>query len=129
MLGLWVKVLKIPYSILFPLILLVCLIGSYSANGSLVDMTIMILFGIIGYLMKKFGYQIAPVVLGMILGGMMEPALRRALMMSNGSFTIFFNRPISLVLMIATGILLVSPLVLRISRRLGKQQGTMAQTK
>jgi len=129
MLGLWVKVLKIPYSILFPLILLVCLIGSYSANGSLVDMTIMILFGIIGYLMKKFGYQIAPVVLGMILGGMMEPALRRALMMSNGSFTIFFNRPISLVLMIATGILLISPLVLGISRRLGKQQGTMAQTK
>jgi putative tricarboxylic transport membrane protein len=129
MLGLWVKVLKIPYSILFPLILLVCLIGSYSANGSLVDMTIMILFGIIGYLMKKFDYQIAPVVLGMILGGMMEPALRRSLMMSNGRFSIFFNRPISLVLMIATGILLVSPLALRISRRLGKQQGNRGENR
>ena len=113
LLGVWVKVLRVPYAILFPLILLVCLIGAYSANGSLVDMIVMILFGVIGYLMKKFQYEIAPVVLGMILGGMMEPALRRSLMLSNGKFTVFFTRPISLSLMIFIAILLVSPVVLR----------------
>ena len=124
LLGVWVRVLKVPYSILFPLILLVCLIGAYSANGSMVDMIVMILFGIIGYLLKKFKYETAPVVLAMILGGMMEPALRRSLMMSNGRFSIFFTRPISLSLMIAVVILLVSPVVLR---RIGKSQGLAAE--
>jgi len=114
LIGIWVKVLKVPYSILFPVILLVCLIGAYSINGSLVDMVIMVLFSVIGYLMKKFKYEMAPVVLGMILGGIMEPALRRSLIISNGSFTIFLSRPISLALMIGVAILLVSPLILRV---------------
>jgi len=113
----WVKVLKIPYPILFPLILLICLIGSYSINGSLVDVVIMILFGIIGYLMKKFKYEIAPVVLAMVLGGMMEPALRRSLIMSNGSFAIFFSRPISLILMVVMAILLIFPSILKVMRK------------
>jgi len=93
LIGLWVKVLKLPYPILFPLILLLCLIGAYTLNGSLVEMVIMILFGLIGYLLKKFGYETAPLILALVIGSMLEPALRRSLIMSNGSFKIFFTRP------------------------------------
>lgn len=117
LIGLWVKVLRVPYTILFPLILLICLIGSYSMNGSLVDMVIMVLFGVIGYLMKKFKYEITPVVLAMVLGGFMEPALRRSLMISKGSFAIFFTRPISLTFMITMAIVSISPFVLMIIRK------------
>jgi putative tricarboxylic transport membrane protein len=113
LIGMWIQVLRVPYPILFPLILLVCLIGAYTLNNSVVEVIIMILFGIIGYLMKKFKYEMAPVVLAMVLGGMMEPALRRSLIMSNGSFTIFFNRPISLSLMVMTGAILISPVILK----------------
>jgi putative tricarboxylic transport membrane protein len=117
LIALWVKVLKVPYSILFPLILLICLVGSYCMSNSLVDMVIMILFGIIGYLMKKFRYEITPLVLAMVLGGMMEPALRRSLIMSDGHFTIFFTRPISLVLLMVTAIILILSFI---SKSMGK---------
>lgn len=124
LIGLWVKVLKLPYSILFPLILLVCLIGAYSLNRSLVEMVVMILFGIIGYLLKKFGYEAAPLVLALVLGNMLEPALRRSLIMSNGSFNIFFTRPISLFLIVVTIAFLVSPLILKM---MGKSRPIMAE--
>ena len=117
LIGLWVKILKVRYALLFPLILLICLIGVYSINGKAMDMVIMILFGVIGYLMKKFKYEIAPVLLSFILGGIMEPALRRSLIMSKGSFLIFFTRPISLGLMTAAAILTVSSLIFRIIRK------------
>jgi putative tricarboxylic transport membrane protein len=124
LIGLWVKVLKIPYPILFPLILLFCLIGAYSLNGSIVEVIIMILFGIIGYLLKKFRYEAAPLVLAIVLGSMLEPALRRSLIMSNGSFTIFFTRPISLTLMVIAIIFLVFPLILRL---MGKSRPVMGE--
>jgi putative tricarboxylic transport membrane protein len=124
LIGLWVKVLRLPYPILFPLILLVCLIGVYSLNGSLIEMAIMILFGVIGYLLKKFGYEAAPLVLSLVLGNMLEPALRRSLIMSNGSFMIFFTRPISLALLIITILFLMSPLIWKL---LGKSRPIMAE--
>lgn len=124
LIGLWVKVLKLPYPILFPLILLACLIGVYTLNGSLVEMVIMILFGIIGYLLKKFGYETAPLILALVLGSMLEPALRRSLIMSNGSFKIFFTRPISLFLIVATVVFLVSPLIWKM---MGKSRPIMAE--
>ena len=124
LIGLWVQVLRVPYPILFPLILLVCLIGAYTVNNSLVEVGLMIFFGGIGYLMKKFRYEMAPVVLAMVLGGLMEPALRRSLMMSNGSIKIFFASPISLGLMIFTGIILIFPLILRVIGKKRKALGT-----
>jgi putative tricarboxylic transport membrane protein len=124
LIGIWVQVLKVPYAILFPLILFICLIGAYTINNSLLEVGIMILFGIIGYLMKKFKYEMAPIVLAMVLGGMMEPALRRSLLMAKGSFKIFFTRPISLGLMIATGIVLISPLILKVMGKKRKAVGT-----
>jgi len=113
LIPLWVKVLRIPYVLLFPLIMIFCLIGAYSLNNSIVDVLIMILFGLVGYLFKKFRYEGAPFVLAFILGPMLENALRQSLIISNGSFWIFFSRPLSAALMIVAVILLSSPLVLR----------------
>ena len=97
LIGMWVKVLKVPYAILFPLILLFCLIGVYSVNNSVMDIYLMILFGIVGYLMHKFGFEPAPLVLAYVLSPMLETAFRQSLNISGGSFAIFFSRPISLV--------------------------------
>jgi putative tricarboxylic transport membrane protein len=101
------------YRILFPLIILFCLIGAYSVAYSFVDILIMILFGIIGFIMKKTGYEAAPLILAMVLGGMFENAIRQALMMSDGSFGIFLVRPISCGFILAAAILLIIPLVFR----------------
>jgi putative tricarboxylic transport membrane protein len=111
LIGVWVKILKIPYPILFPLILLFCLIGVYSVNNSVVEITIMIIFGIVGYLMKKFKYEAAPLILAFVLSPLIEIALRQSLLMSHGSFSIFFTRPISLILMAVAILLLVLPLI------------------
>jgi TctA family transporter len=97
LIPLWVKVLKIPYGILFPLILLFCLIGAYSLNNNTFDIFVMILFGVAGYLFKKFNYEAAPMILAFILGSMFELNLRQSLILSKGSFMIFFTRPISAV--------------------------------
>jgi len=100
LIGMWVKVLKVPYTILFPLILLFCLIGVYSINNSVTDIYLMILFGIVGYLMQKLGFEPAPLVLAYVLSPMLETAVRQSLSISGGSFIIFFTRPISLVCML-----------------------------
>jgi putative tricarboxylic transport membrane protein len=94
--GIWVKILKIPYPILFPLILLFCLIGVYSVNNSVIDIYLMVFFGIFGYLLQKFGFEPAPLVLAYVLSPMLETALRQSLNISGGSFAILFSRPISL---------------------------------
>jgi putative tricarboxylic transport membrane protein len=95
LIGMWVKVLKVPYRILMPLILLFCLIGSYSLNNNIYDVVIMVIFGIVGYILRKFDYEEAPLVLAFILGPIMETAFRRSLIMSNGNLSIFWTRPIS----------------------------------
>jgi putative tricarboxylic transport membrane protein len=96
LIGLWVQMLKVPYRILFPLILLFCLIGVYSISSNVFDIYVMIAFGVLGYLMRKLGYEPAPLVLAFVLGPMMENNLRKALIVSDGSFWIFLERPISL---------------------------------
>jgi putative tricarboxylic transport membrane protein len=117
LIGLWVQLLRVPYAILFPLILFVCLLGSYVINNSTVDMTLMLLFGVLGYLMRKFRFEAAPLVLALILGKPMEEALRQALGISQGSFAIFVERPISLALLLATAASLAAPVVTWVLRR------------
>ena len=95
LIGIWVKVLEIPYKILFPLILLFCLIGVYSMNNLSFDLYVMLFFGVVGWLMRKFGYEGAPLILAYVLGPMLENALRQSLLISQGSFLIFVTRPIS----------------------------------
>lgn len=111
LIGMWVQVLKIPYKILFPLILLFCLIGVYSVNNTVFDIYIMILFGFIGYLMKKFEYEGAPLILAFVLGPMMENNLRKSLIISQGDFSVFFTRPLAAASLIIALFLLISPLI------------------
>ena len=117
LIGLWVKILKVPYPILFPLILLFCLIGCYSLNNSVTEVLIMVLFGLIGYVFKKFQYEAAPLVLALVLGPMMENSLRQALLMSAGSPAIFFERPISAILMGTAIFLLIFPLIPKFQKK------------
>jgi len=117
MIGIWVQVLKIPYQILFPLILLFCLIGAYSINNSVADVLIMIFFGIVGYLMRKFEYEGAPLILAYVLGPMLEISLRQSLTISSGSFAIFFTRPIAAGGMLLAILLILSPLLPRIRKK------------
>ena len=111
LIGLWVKLLKVPYAILFPLILLFCLIGAFSLNNSVVDIFFVAFFGLVGYLLRKFRYEAAPLVLAFVLGPLMEVNLRQSLLMSDGSPFIFFTRPISGVLISVAVVLLVFPLI------------------
>jgi len=97
LIPMWVQVLKIPYRILFPLIILFCIVGAYSLNNSTFDVVVMMVFGVLGYLFRKFEFEGAPLMLAFVLGPMFEINLRQSLLFSKGSFLIFFNRPISAV--------------------------------
>jgi putative tricarboxylic transport membrane protein len=108
--GIWVQVLRVPYRVLFPLILLFCLVGVYSVGNAVFDIYVMIVFGVAGYLMRKCGYEPAPLVLAFVLGPLLENNLRKALILSQGSFGIFFARPISAACLALACVLLVSPL-------------------
>ena len=116
LIPLWVKILKIPYHYLFPLILLFCIIGSYTTNNNPYDIIIMTIFGVIGYVMKKLDYEAAPLVLALVLGPIMENAVRRSLVISDGDVTVFFTRPISAFFLIAGLLILFSPLFLKKKR-------------
>lgn len=107
--GLWVKALKIPSPILFSMIIVFCLTGAYTMERSTADIFIVIVFGFIGYLLKKFDYERSPLVLGMVLGPMVETALRRTLIMSKGSLLIFVQRPMVAVFLGLALLMLVSP--------------------
>jgi putative tricarboxylic transport membrane protein len=106
LIPLWVRILKIPYSVLITLILAFCVIGAYSLNNSVFDVGAMMGFGILGYFFKKLDYPAAPMVLTVILGPMMERGLRQSMEISDGSITVLFTRPISGTLM-AIGILFI----------------------
>ncbi|MGH7462866.1 MAG: tripartite tricarboxylate transporter permease, partial [Longimicrobiales bacterium] len=107
LIGVWVKLLSVPYRLLYPAILLFCCIGVYSINNSAVDLVIALFFGALGYLFIKFDCEPAPLLLGFVLGPMMEENLRRALVLSRGDPTVFFTRPLSLGLLIVAAALLV----------------------
>jgi putative tricarboxylic transport membrane protein len=117
LIGLWVQVLKVPYPILSPIILLFCLVGVYSLNYSAVEVALMIGFGVFGYLARKFQFEMAPLVLALVIGPMMENNLRLSLVISQGSPMIFITHPISATLMTITFFLLVSPFIPWIGRR------------
>jgi putative tricarboxylic transport membrane protein len=126
LIGIWVKILKVPYPVLFPLILLFCLIGAYSLNNNPMEIGLMLFFGVLGYLMKKFKYDGAPLVLAMVLGPLMDNSLRQSLLMSGGSGMIFFTRPICLVILGAVTLILllpVLPLISRIRKTVEKTEG------
>ena len=119
LIGLWVQILKVPYSLLYVFIVLICQIGAYSVNNDVNDVLLINIFGLAGYLMKRYQFEGAPLILGLVLGRMLENALRRSLLMSDGNPLIFFTRPISAVFLIVALIFLISPLLTR--ERIGKE--------
>ena len=96
--GLFVNMLRIPYSLLYPMIIMFCVIGVYEVNHSIVDVWIMLIMGCVGYGLKKFGFDPAPLVLGLVIAPIFEMSLRQSLIMSDGTWAIFFQRPIALLL-------------------------------
>jgi putative tricarboxylic transport membrane protein len=105
--GLWVKLLKIPYAYLFAMILVFCCVGVYSINYRVFDVFMMAGFGVFGYCLRRIGCEPAPLVLGFILGPMLEEQFRRTLLLSDGDFLVFVTRPLSATLIGVTVLLLV----------------------
>lgn len=110
LIGIWVRLLKTPYTILFPLILLFCLVGVYSLNSNVSEIIIMLGFGVAGFFLRRVGFEGAPFILAMVLGPIMETSLRQSLLISRGNFAIFVTRPICAVLMAVTVAFLLWPI-------------------
>ena len=106
LIGIWVQFLRIPYWALFPIILLLCVIGTYSTNLNIFDVWVMIAFGVLGYLLRKRNYELGPFILSMVLGPLFEQAFRQALIMSHQSPRIFLARPISATMLGISSVLL-----------------------
>ena len=119
--GVWVKLLTVPYRWLFPSIILFCCIGNYSVSNNPFDVYLCAVIGVLGYVLAKLECEPAPLLLGYVLGPLLEENLRRALLISRGDPTVFFTRPISLVFMIATALILV---VMVVPAARGKRHGT-----
>jgi TctA family transporter len=117
MIGLWVKLLRVPYRLLFPAIMAFSAIGIYSVNNSSFEIYLTALFGVAGFVWGKLGFPPAPLLLGFVLGPMMEENLRRALLLSRGDPTVFVTRPLSLVMLLMAAALLLLIVVPNIRRR------------
>jgi TctA family transporter len=108
--GIWVRLLRVPYRLLYPAILVFCCIGVYALNNSVFEVYLTLGFGVLGYLFVKLGCEPAPLLLGFILGPMMEENLRRAMRLSRGDPAIFIERPISAALLAMAVVLLIAVL-------------------
>jgi putative tricarboxylic transport membrane protein len=117
LIGMWVQLLRLPYNILFPMILLFTVIGVFASSNNVFDLYVMIAFGIIGYLTRKLGYEAAPMILAFVLGAIMENKLRTALIISAGDVTTFVTKPISAVCLAIAAVLLLLPLVPALRRK------------
>ncbi len=109
--GVWVRMLKVPYRYLAVVVVVVCVIGAYSVNNSTWDVGMMVFFGVVGYLLRKFAFPASPFILAMILGPMLEKTLQQSLIASGGDFFTFINRPISATLLVAAAFLILTPAV------------------
>ncbi|MFQ5953979.1 MAG: tripartite tricarboxylate transporter permease [Kiloniellales bacterium] len=113
----FIWVLKMPFTILAPIIFVLCVVGGYAPTQDMHDVWLMLIFGVVGYLMRKLDYPMAPAVLAIVLGPLAEPAMRQSLLISNGSLMIFFERPMSGVIMVTAIVLFLLPLVPMLRKR------------
>lgn len=111
--GLWVQLLRVPYQVLFPIILLLAMVGSYSSNKNMFDLWVMLGFGVFGYVARKFRYELSPLVLGLVLAPMFEQSLRQAMVMSPDGLMIFINRPMSLAVLVLIAAIVVYSIISR----------------
>jgi TctA family transporter len=117
MIGMWIKLLTVPYRFLYPAILLFCCIGVYSLSNTPVDIMMAAFFGLLGWIFMKLGCEPAPLLLGFILGPPMEENLRRAMLLARGDFTVFVTRPISLGMLIVAAFLLLLVIAPAVQRK------------
>jgi putative tricarboxylic transport membrane protein len=111
LIGLWVRLLLVPPRILMPLILLFCFTGTYAVSANPFDLWVMVIFGVLGFVLQRYGYPVAPIVLGLILGPMLETHFRRALIVSRGDYAIFLQRPIAAGLITVAVVYLFLPVL------------------
>jgi putative tricarboxylic transport membrane protein len=123
MIGLWVKLLQVPYRLLFPAIMAFSAIGIYSVNSSSFEIYLTAVFGIVGFICMRLGFPLAPMLLGFVLGPMMEENLRRSMLMAGGDATVFVRQPISLAFIIATVLILVVMVLPAVRKRRGEITG------
>ncbi|MET4580058.1 tripartite tricarboxylate transporter permease [Ottowia thiooxydans] len=117
LIGVWIKLLSVPYRFMYPAILVFCAIGAYSVQNSTFDVALLSLFGVLGYAMLKLKVSPVPLLLGFVLGPMLETSFRRTLMVSRGDFSVFYNRPLSLSLLLVAVVLVIATLVPTLRRR------------
>jgi putative tricarboxylic transport membrane protein len=115
--GLWVSILRVPYRLLFPAIMAFSAIGIYSVNASTIEIYLAALFGVLGFVWMKLGFSPTPMLLGFVLGPMMEENLRRAMLMARGDVAVFVTRPISLAFLVATALILIATTAPTLRRR------------
>ncbi|HRK19542.1 MAG TPA: tripartite tricarboxylate transporter permease, partial [Hyphomicrobiaceae bacterium] len=108
LIGIWVRLLRVPYAYLFPIILIFCCIGVYSINYRLFDVVMMAGFGLLGYFLKRAGCEPAPMVLGFVLGPMLEEQFRRTMLLADGDFSVFLRRPLATVLLLVALVLVAT---------------------
>ncbi len=104
--GLWVQLLRVPYVVLFPTILLLAIVGSYSSNKNFFDLWVMLGFGVFGYVLRKFEYEMAPLILALVLAPLLEQSLRQAMVMSPDGALIFVERPMAASLLAVAAIVI-----------------------
>lgn len=109
--GLFVRVLRVPSNMLMPIILLLCIVGAFAINNAVSDIWIMFIFGILGFLLRKWGYSTAPLVLALVIGPMLENSLIQSLMLSQGSISIFYTQPLARALFLLTLMIIVVPVI------------------
>ena len=117
LIGLWVRLLTIPYKVLYPAILLFICVGVYSGTNSAFDVYVVLIFGVLGYLMRIFDFPAAPVILGFILGPLLEENFRRALLIGRGDPLVFFEKPISAMFLVLALAFLIYPAFVRLRSR------------
>jgi putative tricarboxylic transport membrane protein len=111
LIGLWVKLLRVPYLMLFPVILVFCAIGTYSLNNSVFEVGLMAGFGVLGYVLRKLGCELAPLMLGFVVGPMLEENIRRTLLLSQGDPSVLVTRPIAAGMFVIAALLLLAMLL------------------
>ena len=116
LIPIWVQILKVPTKILFPLILLFTIIGSYSVDNSIFDVKLMIAFGVVGYVLKKFNWGAAPLIMAFVLGDKLEESFRQSMILSRGSLDIFIQRPVSLGFLLLIAVILLSSTISYLKR-------------
>lgn len=122
--GIWAQMLRVPYAILAPTVVIICSVGVYSIKNNVTDVLMMLVFGVLGYIFRKLDFELGPLLLAFVLGGILEKSLSQALLISGGSFAVFVTRPISAAFLAMVVLMAAAPLALSLVRRLKAPRST-----